>query len=96
MGSCLSLCSYFQNDKDERVPLRPGKNTRMGIAFERNTALAETVNIKRATEEKAFLDQTMKEIMDGLSTGSSDGFNIEDAEDYESVLQTIEAESSDK
>ena len=90
MGNLCSLCLYLNGNKEERIPLKQNNNN------DRRTIINEKLSYKKQTEDTSFLDDTIKEIYDGLSAESGDDFDPNEVEEFENILISIEGENSNK
>lgn len=92
MGAVCSLCMNDKN-QEELVPLKPGPKAEHKLIFDRKESQA--LKDKNYAAESQFLDKSVKEIMDKLSSDDDDPIDPEEAKEYEAILKAIESQISD-
>ncbi|EAX91049.1 hypothetical protein TVAG_144710 [Trichomonas vaginalis G3] len=95
MGAFCSLCGNDKN-QEELIPLKPGQKAEHKLVFDRQHS--KNLKDKNKAAESQFLDKSVKEIMDKLSSdddNASDPLDPEDAKEYEAILKAIENQLSD-
>ena len=86
MGIICSLCGKTANE-DEFVPLRPGTSSEHKIVFNRIKTDSDT-HKRKDNNEGQYLDKTMKEIMETLSSDGDD--DILETKEYEEILKQLD------
>ena len=86
MGIICSICNKNPND-EELVPLRSGSFSERKIVFNRIKTDPDLNKPKENPNEGQYLDRTMKEIMDNLSSDEDD---ILETKEYEEILKQLD------